>query len=93
MISARFKSENKAKVPDMTHVEAGDCFIKIIDANTLAHLIVDEVVSVQRFIMRFLDENGARTGSSFPMTASELSKLHPNVPANGVSVHPRAVNG
>lgn len=93
MISARFKPDHKSKVADMSHVEAGDCFIKIIDSDTLTHLVIEEVVSSQRFIMRYLDENGDRTGSSFPMTAYELAKLHPNVPANGFNTHPRAVNG
>lgn len=93
MISARMRHSESSAVVDMTHVCEGDYFIKIVDSSTIAHLVVEEVISDSRFLVRFVDEHGCRIGGSFPLTALELSKLHPNTPANLFSDQPRAVNG
>lgn len=93
MISARMRRQVINEVVDMTHVEAGDYFIKIIDNSSITHIVVEEVLSELRFIVRIIDNWGELTGNSFPMSAFELSKLHPNVPANQNVGSPRAVNG
>lgn len=93
MISARMKSRRDAiETVDMTHVQPGDYFIKIIDESTIAHVIIEEVVSESRFIARLIDKAGIRIGSGFPVSALELSRMHPNTPANQRPSQPRAVN-
>lgn len=93
MITARMARKKTNESVDMTHVVPGDCFIKIIDANTIAHLVVEEVISESRFSVRLLDAEGLRTGNAYPMSALELSRLHSNIPANKHLDHPKVVNG